>query len=295
MTTQDPLFAAERGRFDLIAANGVSWAAIIAGSIGAAAVFLILLALGTGLGLSSISAWPNTGVSSVTFSLGAAFWMILVHAVASGGGGYLAGRLRVRWLGVDADEVYFRDTAHGFLAWALCAVLSASVLAAAAALVTTAGITTGGLVTAAAVSNNQAATSRDPLTYAVDTMFRSDRPSTDAAGDQRMRAEVGTIVANSFGARGELSAADRTYVARLVAARTGLSQADAERRVDEVMTQTRAAADAARKAAVALSLWSFIALLVGAFCASFAATCGGRHRDNVPSVALADTTTLRRV
>jgi len=294
MTTQDPLFTTERSRLDLLSAGGVWWSAVLAGSVAAAALFLVLLALGTGLGLSALSAWPNTGVSAITFSLGAAIWMIIVHAIASAGGGYLAGRLRGRWLGLDADEVYFRDTAHGFLAWALNAVVSATLVAAAAAMVTTAGVTTGGLVTASAVSNNQAASARDPLTYSVDTMFRSDRPSTDLAADQRARTEVGTIIANSFGNRGELSAADRTYVARQVAARTGLPQAEAERRVDEVMTQTRAAADAARKAAVSLSLWSFIALLVGAFCASFAAACGGRHRDTVQIATVTDTNVLRR-
>ncbi len=294
MTTHELPLAMERGYFNPSVGKGLSWGAIIAGSVGAGALFLVLIALGTGLGLSTISAWPNVGTSATAFGLGAALWMIIAHAVASAGGGYLAGRLRARWLGVDANEAYFRDTAHGFLAWALCAVVGASALAGVATLVTTAGMTAGGVAAATAAGNSQNASFRDPLSYSVDSLFRSDRPVTDATSDQRSRSEAGSILANTLGNRGDLSTADRTYLGRMVAARTGLSQADAERRVDEVMVQARATADAARKAAAALAIWSVVAALVGALCSSFAAACGGCHRDEVPSAALPESTVLRR-
>jgi hypothetical protein len=290
MTTQNRLVGVEVAH---TAASGVSWAAIIAGAVVAAAVSLILLSLGSGLGFSVISPWAYSGVSATTFSIGAAIWLIVVHAVGSAGGGYLAGRLRTRWLGIHSDEVYFRDTAHGFLVWALSAVISASILASAAAALVGTGIQAGALTGAAAIANNQAAPARADGSYTVDLLFRSDRPGTDVAGDQATRAEVGRILASNV--KGDLSDADRAYVARLVAARTGLSEADAQKRVDEVVTQAREAANRARKAAAYVSLWSFIALLAGAFCASLAATCGGKHRDNVATVAVVDTGVTRTV
>ena len=101
------------------AVSAVSWPAIIAGAVAIAAVALILLALGSGLGLSSVSPWPNSGPSATTFGVYAAVWLIVVQWVSAGFGGYLTGRLRTKWVGVHTDEIYFRDTAHGFLAWAL--------------------------------------------------------------------------------------------------------------------------------------------------------------------------------
>ena len=95
---------------------------------------------------------------------------------------------------------------------------------------------------------------------------------------------------------GTLSNADRTYAAQVIASQTGLSQQDAQLRVDAVFAQAksvatdaelgaRIAADDARKAVAKTSLWIFVALLVGAFCASLAATMGGRQRDNLVVVA----------
>jgi hypothetical protein len=265
------------------AASAVSWGAIIAGAVVAASLSLLLLALGTGLGLSSWSPWAFEGASATTLGFGAAIWMLIVHVVGAAGGGYLAGRMRTRWFGVDPDEVYFRDTAHGFMVWALSVVISASLLAGAAAAV----VGVGALHTAAAVANDRPGEG----SYVVDTLLRSDKPADPA--DQPIRAELGRIYDYSPG--GVLSAPDRTYVAKVVAARTGMSQADAEKRVDEVAAQTKAAADKARKAGAMAALWSVVSLLAGAFAASFAAACGGRHRDNVRLVAPLDTGMPRRV
>jgi hypothetical protein len=114
------------------AVSAVSWAAIIAGAFAIVAVGLILLALGSGLGLSSVSPWPNSGPSATTFGALAAVWLIIVQWVSAALGGYITGRLRTKWVGVHTDEVYFRDTAHGFLAWAVAAVIMAAALSSAA-------------------------------------------------------------------------------------------------------------------------------------------------------------------
>src|SRR6185369_14211480 len=105
--------------------SAVSWAAVIAGGVTAVAITLLLVALGSGIGLSSVSPWSSSNPSATTFTLLAAVWLIIVQWLSSGLGGYLAGRLRTKWVGLHSDEVFFRDTAHGFLAWALATVLVA--------------------------------------------------------------------------------------------------------------------------------------------------------------------------
>ncbi len=273
--------------------SGVSWSAVIGGAFVAAALSLVLLALGTGLGLSSVSPWSNAGASASTIGAASIVWLILIQIIASAMGGYLAGRLRTKWVHVHTDEVFFRDTAHGFLVWAVSVVVTAAFLTSAAAslaggaaqLGTTALSTAGGAALANA-NNQNVGQNLNPSDYLVDTLFRSDRPSP-AGNEESMRAEVGRIIAKAL-RQEEVSAADRTYLAQLVSARTGLSQPDAERRVSEVLdqakntaVQAREAADKARKAAAHVSLWTFLALLIGAFSATYAATIGGRQRDRV--------------
>ena len=110
----------------------VSWPAIAAGAIAAAAMTLVLLAFGAGMGFSAVSPWGNSGISTSTFQISTALYLMVVALLASALGGYVAGRLRTRWVGVHTHEVFFRDTAHGFLAWALATVIGAGFLAAAA-------------------------------------------------------------------------------------------------------------------------------------------------------------------
>ncbi|HYM73712.1 MAG TPA: hypothetical protein VET89_12070, partial [Stellaceae bacterium] len=124
----------------------------------------------------------------------------------------------------------------------------------------------------------------NPSAYFVDTMFRSDTPNANAP-DQDVKGETGRIMARAL-SDGDLSAGDRTYLAKLVAARTGLSQADAEKRVNDVYAQAKdaelkakQAADAARKAAAQLALFTALSMLIGAFIAAAAGALGGAHRD----------------
>jgi hypothetical protein len=254
----------------------VSWAAVIGGGFVTAALSLILLALGTGLGLSSVSPWSNTGASTSTIGTAAILWLILMQIISSSMGGYLAGRLRTKWANIHTDEVYFRDTAHGFLAWAVALVITAAFLASAAASMVGASASSAG----AKVAGDQVEQQElGPNGYFIDTLFRSDSVKPDA-NSTSMRGEAGRIFAKAL-RQGDVSAPDRSYLAKLVAARTDLSQPDADKRISDVFAAAQQTADTARKAVAHSLLWAFLALLIGAFCASFAATIGGRQRDHV--------------
>lgn len=255
--------------------SGVSWAAVVAGAVTGAALSLVLLALGTGLGLSAVSPWANAGVSAATAGTAAIAWMVFVQFVGAALGGYLAGRLRTKWIGVHQDEVHFRDTAHGLLAWSVSVVLTAYFLASASA-------SMAGSAAQASASTSNRASSEAPYAYYTDTLFRQERADA-AAMDAAMYAEASRLFAHSL-MQDEVSGADRTYLGRLVAARTGLSQAEAEKRVSDTILAAKQASDALRKATSHLLLWAFVALLIGAFSASYAATIGGRQRDNVQAI-----------
>jgi hypothetical protein len=118
----------------------------------------------------------------------------------------------------------------------------------------------------------------------VDTLLRPDAPATQNSGQTSgnasdARGEMVRLFSSSVRNGGDLKPADREYVSKVVAARTGLSQADAEKRVNDVVTQAKADMDAARKATAQLAFWLTASLLIGAFCASLAATEGGGLRD----------------
>jgi hypothetical protein len=257
--------------------SATSWGAIVAGAFVIAAIGLVLIALGTGFSLSTVSPWPYAGVSVTTFGVITIIWLVVVQWVSSGIGGYVAGRLRTAWTGLHTDEVYFRDTAHGVLAWAVAAVVSAAVLAGAASVLTGSAATMASGAAEGAARNN-AATSPSP--YIVDTLFRTDRTDASAAG-QDPRPQATRILATGLRPGGEVSATDRTYLAHLVAARTGISQEEAQKRVDDAITNARQAADTARKAARNLALVTAFSMLIGAFIAGVAAKIGGHHRDDL--------------
>jgi hypothetical protein len=256
--------------------SGVSWAAVIGGAFVSASLALILLSLGTGLGFSSVSPWSNIGASASSVGKAAIVWLILTQIVASAMGGYLAGRLRTKWTDLHTDEVYFRDTAHGFLVWAVGLVITVSLLATAATSLAgepqrSAAGSTGAAVPTEGMLN--------PNSYFVDTLLRSGNATQDR-NDVAVRGEAERIFAHSLSQRNMIPA-DNSYLAELVSARTGLSQTDAEKRVSDVFAEVQESSDRARKALAHLSLWLFVALLSGAFCASYAGTIGGKQRDHV--------------
>jgi hypothetical protein len=271
--------------------------------------------LGTGLELSSVSPWAYSGVSATTFGVSTILWLTFTQLVASGMGGYLAGRLRTKWVAVHTDEVYFRDTAHGFLSWAVAALATAALLTSVIGSIVSGGIQVGAamagnVATATTVSSEIAKSNGDngPMGYYVDSLFRKDLNLTvsapDIAGSDPMpgwppkpmpagsASEVIHIFMNSIHTGVSLPEEDIRYVGQVVALRTGLTQQDAEKRVSDTYarvqtklrdaeTAAKEAADKGRKASAYAALWLFISLLIGAFVASFAATIGGRQRDNM--------------
>jgi hypothetical protein len=266
--------------------SAISWGAVIAGAFAIAALSLILLALGSGFGLASVSPWPHSGASVTTFTAVTAIWLVIVQWLSSALGGYLTGRLRTKWVGVHTHEVFFRDTANGLLAWAVAAVVSAAVLASAVSSLLGSGKEAAKtIVSGATTGAGQAEIQQNPFAYYVDSLYRSDHPDANAS-DEDVRAETTRIIAEDVKS-GNVPDGDKTYLAQLVAARTGLSQADAEKRVDDVIGKVKVAegkarqtADAARNAAAYLSIYTGVTMLIGAFIAAAAAALGGRHRDD---------------
>ena len=296
-------------------ASAVSWGAIFAGAAAAASLALMLLMLGAGLGLTSISPWENQGLAAGTVGIAAIAWLTFTQIVASGMGGYLAGRLRTKWVDTHTNEIYFRDTAHGFLTWAVALLVSAvlltttisSLIGGSAKVI---GSVAGG-ATATAVNNageGSSMLSKSSMEYFTRSLFRAsgstpagnsnasgndvmamNQPAPPKAESPAQLAEVTGIFANSIYS-GALPQDDLTYVAQLVSQNTGISQQEAEQRVQAVYDKAQAnlkeakdkaqqTADAARKTTSYVTLWSFISLLIGAFVASLCATYGGRQRD----------------
>jgi hypothetical protein len=248
--------------------HGLSWSAVFGGAFVMAALSLIMLSLGAGFELSSVSPWAGVGASAATVGAVGILWLVVTQLISSAMGGYLAGRLRTRWETIHNDEIHFRDTANGFVAWAVAVVMTAGFL------VTATTTMVGGANKApqgdAALQNTNA--------YFIDRLFRSDHPGT--TDDVPLRLEAGRLFVAAL-SRPDASGGDTAYLAQVVSARTGLSSSDASQRVSENLTEARQAADGLRRATAHLLLWTFVALLIGAFCASLAATFGGRQRDQV--------------
>jgi hypothetical protein len=277
--------------------GAVSWGAVFAGAAGAAALSLVLFVLGTGLGLAVVSPWSQEGISGTAATVSTIVWVTVVQLLASVLGGYLAGRLRSRWVTVHTNEVFFRDTAHGFLAWAVSTLLMATLMSSALGAVISTGAKAGSAVVGAAATaaagtaaaGNAAAGQDESTGYFVDSLFRGAPGNAQPVSTDRI-PEATRIFANGL-KTGELSPADTQYLGQLVAANTGLSQADAERRVSDTFTRldntvreatakAKQVADEARKASAWLALWLVVSLFIGAFVASLAATFGGRLRDS---------------
>lgn len=288
----------------------ICWRAIFAGATVAAALSILLSILGTGFGLSIVSPWSHSGVTAATFGISAILWLSITQIIASGMGGFLAGRLRNRAINVHQDEVYFRDTAHGLLSWAIALLVTATLFTSALGSLINNSIQAGATIaggtvaaTAAGVANN------DTNAYFIDSLFRKAPTSvaneaktntgSTSTGNNGNLTYGNSNYGSSYGSSQEvrriftkglhdksLAPNDVSYLGQLIAQRTGIPQADAEKRVNDTFKAiqdaelaTKKAADKARKAAAYIALWAFIALLIGAFTASLAATWGGRCRD----------------
>lgn len=306
--------------------SAASWPAIFAGAFVAVSTSLVLLALGSGLGFASISPWPGHGVSATTFTVTTAIWLIVTQWLSAALGGYIAGRLRTKWVGTHTHEVFFRDTAHGFVTWSVATVFIVAVLAGSLSSMVGGGLhAIGGAASAGAQMGGPlggpggggpggmpGGPGAEPgmmpggmpggppaaLAYDIDKLFRpgsggatGSAPQTGTPGpgnvdtDSDPRVEAVYIAFHAMSS-GEVSAADRSYLAERVSAQTGISPTDAQTRVNAFVsdiqaaeTKAKTAADKARKAAAEASIYLALSMLVGAFVASISAALGGRLRD----------------
>jgi len=287
--------------------SGVSWGAVFAGGVAAASVTLILLALGAGLGFSSISPWAGDSMSAAGLAVAAGIWLVVVQWLSSIVGGYVAGRLRTKWADHHSDEVFFRDTAHGFLAWGVATILMVGfTVYAGAAAVSGVASTVGSAASTAAESPASA--------YALDQLFRTNpgaapagttaapagttttetatttTPAEPAANAQpredvsASRAEAGRILGRAVTGTGD--DADQAYLAQLVSQQTGLSPDEAKQRVEQVVASAKEAADKARKASAYAAIITALTLMVGAFIAAVGGALGGRYRDELSTVSV---------
>jgi len=273
--------------------SAINWGPVVAGAFAAATLTFILMLFGSGIGLTMVSPWSGESAGLTTVAVSTAVWLVVVQWLSSAVGGYLTGRLRTKWIGVRTDETFFRDTAHGFLAWAVATLLVVFVLGSALSAAVGTGVqaastAVSGAATATAAASDNAEAS-NATGYFVDSLFRPADPARLAApgaeGNAEATAQATRILVTSAAA-GQVSDEDKTYLAQLVAARTGLSETDAKTRVDAVLakadearTKAKEAADAARKASATFALLGALSLVIGAFIASVAAALGGSQRD----------------
>jgi hypothetical protein len=257
--------------------SAVSWAAILAGAAVAAAISLLLMVMATGLDLASTQAASATSVMAIT-----AIALIVIQWISAASGGYITGRLRTKWVGTHTHEVFFRDTAHGFITWAVATLIVASALASAASSLVGASVhavVASGVASSTAHSN----AARDSVTsYDLDMLF-SSAASHDAKSSpvEDARAQTGRILARGL-LTGDVPSADRAYIAQLVAAQVGISEAEAQRRVDDAVAQAKTLERKARKATEMTSIFTALSMLLGAFIACVSAALGGRLRDLHP-------------
>ena len=275
----------------------LEWGPVFAGAAGAAAISFLLLTFGAAVGLSVTSPWPGRGVSLTGAAWAVVWWSVIVQVGSFAAGGYLAGRMRNGWGSSATDEGQFRDGVHGFLVWAVGVLLGATVLALTAGATLRTAAQSASVVAAGATSGaTRGELAAGPTDYAVDLLLR---PAPQTAGgtptaarsdqtrgdDAALRSEAARIFAASIRNQ-EFTARDRSYLAQVVATRTGLSEADAQQRVDAAMNEARdleikvrQQADQARKASVIAGFIAAVSLLLSCVGACFAAGIGGRHRD----------------
>jgi hypothetical protein len=271
-------------RTETVNPSFVEWSAVLAGAVLAAALSFVFLTFGAAIGLSATSPWPNSGVSVKVVASLAIFWALAQQIGSLMAGGYVAGRMRTRWYEAG-HEAEFRDGLHGGLVWAVGVLISAFLVFA----------TAGLAARTAADLAGKAASSGDAMDVVIDTMLRPTtaqagpppapagaaaprRAASNAHMGDETRAEISRILAASV-TKGSLSTENRTYLAQLVAQRTGLSQQEAERRVDAAVTAAREAADKARRAAALTGFVTAAGLILSFGAAWWAALKGGQHRD----------------
>lgn len=257
------------------ATNGVwslDWTSIVAGALVAAAISAILVTFGTAVGLGVSSASPTWRDASIALWVLSGIFLILQSLVSFGCGGYLAARARSpsAYSLTATEETERRDGFHGVTSWALAVLI---------------GVALAVLISLAAnrptaLTAPPSSTEPKALSYEIDHLFRSPRrpPSPDIAP---LRSEAGRILLTSSSHQG-VSSDDRAYLAQMVTTVTGLTGADADRRVDSIVSESKRALSHARAAGIVLAFCLATALLLGAVAAWAGAEAGGHHRDGMP-------------
>lgn len=299
----------------------LDWGPVILGALGAAAMSVVLIAFGSALGLSVVSPYAYAGVSAKGAAILAAVYLALVMVASFAAGGYIAGRMRSPWRTTDETESHFRDGAHGFGVWSIGVLLGAALAASGVgAVVSAAGKATTAIAaagTAGAASNPALGQlSLNPTDYAIDRLLAPAPAGASAAPEatpatpggaqpaaapaRRARADLEAPMARALAAgltTPQLDVRDRTYLARVVADQTGLSQAEAEKRVDETYADLKAAeqkardaAEAARKTAIIAAFLAAATLAIGCAAACAGAALGARHRDERTAVTFLGST-----
>jgi hypothetical protein len=261
--------------------SAMSW---IAGALAALAVSFLVIALGAGIGLAVASPY-GSGPSAGTLTIAGAIWMVFAQSIGFAAGGFVAGRLRTDIIPVPTEEGRFRDGAHGLVAWAIGALVTTSIFAAVAATsAATIARTGAALAGGAAEASRNESSAIDPISYFVDSLIRTNpsRAGVENGNAAVPRDQVTRIVLNAI-SQGRLADDDKAYLAQIVASHTGMSNDEAQRRVDDVINRAREtvrdAADKARKAGEYLSFWTFMSLLFGAVAAVLGGLLGGERRD----------------
>ena len=289
-----------------ILAPYLEWGPAIAGAIAAAAISFLLLTFGAAIGFSMTSPWRYAGASALAVTITIALWTVVVQIGSFAAGGYLAGRMRSSWGELLTEEGRFRNGIHGFMVWAIGVLMGAVVLAfAATTAVETASQTVasvGNMAAIAAAGGGNDRAGQTPADYAVDFLLRrapaadpaaTSMPATGQSASTTVSNDARQELARIFGAavaNQELTSGDRQYLSQIVAERTGLPPAEAEKRVDATIAELtrlevklRQQADAARKAAIIAGFIAAASLLAGCAAACAGATLGGRHRDSASS------------
>jgi hypothetical protein len=253
----------------------IQWGPTFAGGVVAAAVFSVLITFATtiGLAVSSVSpTWRDTSTGLVVLS-GA--WVVLTAIGSFALGGYIAGRIRSTWR-TNPDEVHFRDGLHGLVVWSLAVIIGAVLTLATTATISHSTSKNSAVSPGTATAANSSEAEPGFLTFELDRLFWADNRQQPT--DNQTRAEAGRILDRGLG-RNELAKDDHDHLVQLVSARTGLPAADADRRVTQVLSESRDAASKARRSAVIIAFTLAAALTAGAAAAWGAALIGGRHRD----------------
>jgi hypothetical protein len=244
----------------------VDWGAIFAGVFVSLAISTVFLAFGSALGLSATSLQWGSTMPGKGMIIAGALWLLWVQVSSFLGGGYVTGRMRRTIGDAAAHEVEIRDGMHGLIVWGVNITIGAALAS--------------WLILAAGSGTVNVASKSDALAYSVDRLVRSDTVQPGVNSDQvsNAKAEMARVLAKSIGVQAP-DEADKNYLVHQISARTGLPQADAQKRLDDEIQAIKAKAETARRYAILLAFLTAASFLVSGVAAWWSAMTGGKHRN----------------